>query len=90
MSPSGWSLLQRAELDRMIHEGKHALTLGSVLPTQRLPYLYPDLPLEMAVRYVGQFPVIPVVNRANLRKLEGIVSEKSVLSSYRSVARLPD
>jgi CIC family chloride channel protein len=90
MSPSGWSLLQRAELDRMIHEGKHALTLGSVLPTHRLPYLYPDLPLEMAVRYVGQFPVIPVVNRANLRKLEGIVSEKSVLSSYRSVARLPD
>jgi hypothetical protein len=36
-------------------------------PRQRLPYLYPDLRLDMAVRYVGQFPVIPVVNRADLR-----------------------
>ena len=90
MSPSGWSLLQRSDLERMIQEGKQALTLGSVLPAQRLPILYPDLPLDMAVRYVGQFAMVPVVNRANLRQLEGIVTQASVLSSYRSDARLPD
>jgi CIC family chloride channel protein len=90
MSPSGWNLLHRAELDRMMREGKHALTLGSVLPAQRLPYLYPDLPLDTAVRYVGQFPIVPVVNRADLRRLEGVVTQDSVLSSYRSDARLPE
>jgi CIC family chloride channel protein len=84
MSPSGWSLVQRPELDRMIREGKNALTLGSVLPAQRLPFLYPDLPLELAIRYIGQFPVIPVVNRANPRQLEGVVTQDSVFSSYRS------
>jgi chloride channel protein, CIC family len=90
MSPSGWSLLHRADMDRMIQEGKQALTLGSVLPTQRLPYLYPDLPLDMAVRYIGQFPMVPVVNRADLRKLEGIVTQSSVFSSYRTDSRIPD
>lgn len=74
----------------MIQEGKHALTLGSVLPAQRLPYLYPDLPLDMAMRYIGQCPLIPVVNRANLRKLEGVVTENSLLSRYRTDARMPE
>jgi len=90
MSPSGWNLIQRAELDRMIQEGKHALTLGSVLPPHRLPYLYPDLPLDMAVRYIGQYPIVPVVNRADLRKLEGIITQSSVFSSYKKDPRLPE
>ncbi len=87
MSPSGWSLLQRAELDRMMKEGKDALTLGSVLPAQRLPYLYPDLPLEVALRHINEFSIIPVVNRANLRQLEGVITQDSVFSSYRTDTR---
>jgi CIC family chloride channel protein len=45
-TPSGWCVVLRHELDRMIQEGKSGLTLGSVLPLERLPFLYPDLPLE--------------------------------------------
>jgi CIC family chloride channel protein len=90
MSPSGWNLLHRDDLDRMLKEGKHELTLGSVLPTQRLPILYPDLPLDSAVSPASQFPLIPVVNRANLHKLEGIITHEAVLASYQSETRSQD
>ena len=84
MSPSGWNVISRDLLARMIKEGKGALTLGSVLPIQRLPYLYPDLPLDAALRCVNQSEIIPVVNRADLRKLEGIVTRDDVLSRYQA------
>jgi chloride channel protein, CIC family len=84
MSPSGWSAISRNLLDRMMKEGKGALTLGSVLPIQRLPYLYPDLPLDAALRCVNQSDIIPVVNRADQRKLEGIVTRDDVLSRYHA------
>ena len=84
LSPSGWTTITRALLDRIMKEGKGALTLTSVLPTHRLPYLYPDLPLDFALRYVSQAELIPVVNRADLRELEGVVTRDDVLSRYQA------
>jgi CIC family chloride channel protein len=86
MSPSGWSVLSRDLLDRMMKEGKGTLSLGSVLPIQRLPYLYPDLPLDAALRCVNQSDIIPVVNRADPRTLEGVVTRDDVLSRYQADA----
>jgi CBS domain-containing protein len=60
------------------------MTLGSLLPPQRLPYLHPDYPLEMALRFVHQSPLVPVVSRADLRKLEGVISSEDVLERYRA------
>jgi hypothetical protein len=57
------------------------------LPTERLPYLHPDYPLEMALRYVYQTPLVPVVSRADFRKLEGLISSEAVLNKYRVVSR---
>jgi len=84
MAPSGWSVIQRELLDRMMKEGKGELTLSSVLPIERLPYLYPDLPLDAALRCVNQSDIIPVVNRADARVLEGIVTREDVLSRYQA------
>lgn len=86
MAPSGWSCLTRDLLERLTKEGKSALTLASVLPTQRLPFLYPDLPLDSALRHVSQAELIPVVNRADLRMLEGVVTRDDVLSRYQADA----
>jgi CBS domain-containing protein len=77
-------VIQRELLDRMMKEGKGELTLSSVLPIQRLPYLYPDLPLDAALRCVNQSDIIPVVNRADARVLEGIVTREDVLSRYQA------
>ena len=81
--PSGWTSITRDLLQRFVNEGKGELTLGSLLPPQRLAYLHPDSPLEMALRYVHQAPLVPVVCRADLRQLEGVISSEDVLAKYR-------
>jgi len=83
LNPTGWSSISRQELDTMIKEGKGGQTLSSVLAGRQIPYLHPDHPLEMALRYVNRWQLLPVVNRADFRKLEGVVSEHDVLGRYR-------
>lgn len=83
LHPSGWSSVTKQELETIIKEGKGALSLSSVLAGRQIPYLHPDHPLETALRYVDRWPLVPVVNRADFRKLEGIVSQRDVLSRYR-------
>ena len=84
MHPSGWSTVSRDQLQRFFQEGKGELTLASVLPPQSLPSLYPDLPLDAALRNVNVYPLVPVVNRADSRHLEGVVSRDSVFTKYGS------
>src|SRR5579872_5658584 len=83
LNPVGWSSITRQEFETMIKEGKGGQTLGSVLAGRHIPYLHPDHPLEMALRYVDRWPLVPVVNRADFRKLEGVVTERDVLARYR-------
>ena len=87
LSPSGWTSVHVDMLKRLASEGKSEMSLGSALPTERLPYLHPDLPLEMALRYVYETPLVPVVSRADFRKLEGVISSEDVLNKYRVVPR---
>jgi CIC family chloride channel protein len=84
MHPTGWGVVTREQLQRLFQEGKGELTLGSLLPAQSLPSLYPDLPLDSALRYVNDYPLIPVVNRADSRNLEGVISRESVFKKYGS------
>ena len=84
MHPTGWNVINRDQLQRLFQEGKGELTLGSVLRAQSLPSLYPDLPLDSALRYVNDYPLVPVVNRANSRQLEGVISRDSVFKKYGS------
>ncbi|MGB8990221.1 MAG: chloride channel protein [Candidatus Sulfotelmatobacter sp.] len=84
MHPSGWSTITRDQLQRLYREGKGELTLASVLPSQSLPSLYPDLPLDSALRYVNDYSLVPVVNRADSKRLEGVVSRESVFKKYGS------
>jgi CBS domain-containing protein len=58
------------------------LPLSEVL-TARIPYLHPDHPLDTALRLIGEWPLLPVVHRANLRRLLGVVSLDDVMRAYR-------
>jgi chloride channel protein, CIC family len=86
MHPSGWNVISREQLQRLFREGKGELTLASVLPAQPLPSLYPDLSLDSALRYVNAYPLVPVVNRADFRRLEGVISRDSVFQKYGSTS----
>ena len=83
LSPVGWSSITSQELRRMATEGKGGFTLGSLLPVRHVPYLHPDHSLDTALRYVDRWPLVPVVSRADFRKLEGVISQHDVLKRYR-------
>src|SRR5579863_96227 len=78
----GWNVITRDHLQRVFQEGKGELTLASILPKQSVPSLYPDLPLDSALRYVNDYALVPVVNRANSTKLEGVISRDCVFQKY--------
>jgi CIC family chloride channel protein len=83
MTPSGWKSVTAESLKRLTGEGKGEMTLGSTLITPALPYLHPDHTLEAALRYVYQVPLVPVVHRADFRRLEGVISREDVLEKYK-------
>ena len=83
LSPSGWKSIRKEDLGKLAAEGKGATKLATLLPTQQVPYLHPDHSLETALRYVDRWPIVPVVSRADSRKLEGVVSQRGVLERYR-------
>jgi chloride channel protein, CIC family len=80
--PSGWGVVTRELLDRAAAEGKSESSLASVVSKERPPSLYPDLPLDVAMRYINRASIVPVVNRADPRRLEGIITREAVLKRY--------
>ncbi len=84
LQPSGWSHISKQEIRTKVNEGKGVNTLRSVLPMRQLPVLHPDHPLDMALRYANQWALVPVVSRADLRRLEGVISERDILNRYRA------
>src|SRR5579872_1729744 len=58
--------------------------LKELIDSSDFPHLHPDHPLSVALERMGacQVNALPVVNRANVNKLEGIVTLKDVLALY--------
>lgn len=83
LKPLGWSNISRDEVQTLLREGKGTESIGSIVSSRQVPSLHPDHPLDMALRYVDRWQIVPVVNRANLRELEGIVTQRDVLERYR-------
>ena len=82
---TGWNTVTSSELRTMLSEGNGELSVLSALPVREIPYLHPDHSLDVAMRYVYRWPVVPVVSRADLGKLEGILSKEDVLKGYQAV-----
>jgi CIC family chloride channel protein len=51
-----------------------------------LPLVFPDESLDEVLRWVADWPMVPVVNRADLGKLEGIVALNDILRAFRHAA----
>jgi CIC family chloride channel protein len=64
------------------------VAVGGVLRGPPLPHVHPDHALDVALRRMGDAPFLPVVHRADFTKLEGTVSLKDILDTFRQ-ARWP-
>lgn len=67
-------------------DGKVPRTAADLESKGPLPLVFPDESLEEALRWAGDWPVLPVVNRADLGKLEGILTLAGILKAFRSAA----
>ncbi len=85
VEPSGWSCISKDALQNLAAEGKEKEALASALTVKRLPWLYPDLPLDAALRFIYRYPIVPVVHRADRRRLLGVISSQDVLNKYQTL-----
>lgn len=58
--------------------------LGELVDALVFPHVHPDQGLDLALERMGanQIEILPVVNRGDVRKLEGIVTLRDVLTAY--------
>ncbi len=77
-----WSSVTKETLRGLAKEGKGDSPLARVLPGKLLPWLHPDQPLDAALREIGDWPIIPVIHRADFNNLQGIISLADILATY--------
>ena len=82
-----------AQVEQEMAEGRGDRVLGELLPvdvpnplltSENFPHLHMDHPLDMALRRMAhsKLNVLPVVGRADIRDLKGVVSLKDILEAY--------
>ena len=72
------------ELQRLGASSDPETAVGSLLPAERLPLLYPDMPLDAALQYFGRWPAMLIRNRARSTAIEGVITEAEVLACFRA------
>jgi CIC family chloride channel protein len=72
-----------ARLEREAAEGADK-SLGDLMDTVEFPHMHADQGLDLALERMGanSFDILPVVNRANVHRLEGVVTLRDVLNAY--------
>ena len=84
--PGQWLLLDREEIRRIAADGAMNTKAADAKPKGPLPVLFRDQSLEDALHAVGDWPAVPVVSRADLSKLEGIVTLSEILRAFRNAS----
>jgi len=76
-------VINLATLEREAAEGT-TKQLGEIVSGLVFPHVHPDQGLDLALERMGanQIEILPVVSRADMHKLEGIVTLRDVLDSY--------
>ena len=80
--PFGWSSLTTDALRKALaqHRGQNAT--AQILPEGRMPQIYPDNRLEVALRHISPWPFLPVMHRADPGKLVGVVALQDIMKAF--------
>ena len=76
-------VINLSTIEREVNEGS-AKQVGELVDGINFPHAHADQGIHVALERMGanQIDVLPVVNRADIHKLEGIVSLRDILDSY--------
>lgn len=77
-------VLNRTMVENALANEKAEQSLMSLLDSLDFPHVHADQALHLALERMSRahVDILPVVNRANVHKLEGVVTLKDVLDSY--------
>ncbi|MDE3105923.1 MAG: chloride channel protein [Acidobacteriota bacterium] len=89
-SDGHWSGVTHSALLTMIREAAGDTTLVEQLGPERMPVLFPDLPLWSALTHLGRWPVLAITSRARRGVLVGTITQQAVLSRYQKENRTHD
>jgi len=80
-------VINRSTLERALPEGVDK-KLGKLMDVPVFPHVHSDQGLDLALDRMGtnQLEILPVVSRADVHRLEGIVTLRDVLDSYGVMA----
>jgi CIC family chloride channel protein len=80
---AGWGAVGRAQLIEMAKDPAVAdLPLASCVDAIERPYPYPDQSLETALRLLRGRKLVPVVHRADTKRMVGVLRLDDVLQTY--------
>ena len=77
-------VLSRTTLENVFKDGRGGLNLTDLFESLDFPHVHADHPLHLALERMSKahIDILPVVKRADIHKLEGIVTLRDVLDSY--------
>ncbi|HXN73541.1 MAG TPA: chloride channel protein [Candidatus Acidoferrales bacterium] len=83
--PGEWHFVERSELQRLAADASQPHTLAEASSKGALPFVFRDMSLEEALHWAGDWPALPVLSRADLSKLEGVITLDDILKAFRKV-----
>jgi CBS domain-containing protein len=87
VKPGEWWLLDREDVIRLAPDASPTTTAIRVKSKGPLPYLFPDQTLSEALAVMADWALLPVANRANLARLEGILTLEDTLKAFRKAPK---
>ena len=81
-----WHLLDKEDVRRLAADGGHPGAARDVRAKGPIPVIFPDEPLSDVLRWAEDWPILPVVSRADLDKLEGAITLPDVLRAFRQAS----
>jgi len=93
-----WGMIRRSELEQAADEGASNQKVAEIVrersrsgysPAEDPPHVHPDHSLSLALERMGTLGlnVLPVVSRANVRQLIGIITLDDILAAYGMAKR---
>jgi chloride channel protein, CIC family len=76
------ALVSRTDLKRVVESGdSRALEETQILSV--VPYLHPDEDLQVALRQAANYALVPVLSRANVSRILGVINLDDIMHAYR-------
>lgn len=79
-----WGVVSLTQLERAAAEGRGDAKVRELVDSRKFPHVHSDHSLDLALERMGAtgFDLLPVVSRANVHELEGVVSLLDVLRAF--------